>query len=215
MAEIGTRIREKREAIGMTQEELASRLGYKNKSSIAKIETGTNDIVQSKVVEFATILNTTVAYLMGWENSSESTNSRNIQNLYPVELKKFPMLGEIACGKPKYANEDRESYVLAGTNIDADFCLKATGDSMVNARILDGDIVFIKKQDMVENGEIAAVVVNNDNEATLKRVFYYHEKALLILRAENPKYEDQIYADEQLNEVHILGKAIAFQSDVR
>lgn len=215
MAEIGTRIREKREAIGMTQEELASRLGYKNKSSIAKIETGTNDIVQSKVVEFATILNTTVAYLMGWENSSESTNSRNIQNLYPVELKKFPMIGEIACGKPKYANEDRESYVLAGTNIDADFCLKATGDSMVNARILDGDIVFIKKQDMVENGEIAAVVVNNDNEATLKRVFYYHEKALLILRAENPKYEDQIYADEQLNEVHILGKAIAFQSDVR
>ncbi len=75
MAAIGLRIKEKREALGITQEELAQKLGYKNKSSIAKIETGTNDIVQSKVVEFATVLNTTVAYLMGWEESSGSKNS--------------------------------------------------------------------------------------------------------------------------------------------
>ena len=68
---------------------------------------------------------------------------------------------------------------------------------------------------MVENGEIAAVVVSNQSEATLKRVYYYQDKALLILKAENPEYEDQIYSDEQLNEVHILGKAVAFQSDVR
>ena len=125
------------------------------------------------------------------------------------------MLGEIACGKPKYANEDRESYIMAGTNIKADFCLTARGDSMVNARILDGDIVFIQKQDMVENGEIAAVVVNNDSEATLKRLYYYQEKGLLILKAENPAYEDLIYQGDELNQVHILGKAIAFQSDVR
>ena len=72
------------------------------------------------------------------------------------------MLGEIACGKPIYTNEDRESYIIAGTDIKADFCLKAKGDSMINARILNGDIVFIKKQDMVENGDIAIVVVNNE-----------------------------------------------------
>ena len=104
---------------------------------------------------------------------------------------------------------------MSGTNIDADFCLKAVGDSMTNARILDGDIVFIRKQDIVENGEIAAVVVNNESEATLKRVFYYPEKSLLILKPENPAYEDFIFQNEELNEVHILGKAIAFQSDVR
>ena len=74
--------------------------------------------------------------------------------------------------------------------------------------------MFIRKQNTVENGEIAAVVVNNDSEATLKRVFYYRDKALLILRPENPAYEDQIYQNEELNEVHILGKAVAFQSDV-
>ena len=139
----------------------------------------------------------------------------NISNIFPIELKRFPMLGEIACGKPKYTNEDRESYIMAGTNIKADFCLRASGDSMINARILDGDIVFIKKEEIVENGEIAAVVVNNDSEATLKRLFYYKEKGLLILKAENPAYEDLIFTGEELNEVHILGKAVAFQSDVR
>ena len=147
--------------------------------------------------------------------TGQETESSTPTNIFPIELKRFPMLGEIACGKPKYTNEDRESYIMSGTNIDADFCLKAVGDSMINARILDGDIVFIRKQDIVENGEIAAVVVNNESEATLKRVFYYPEKSLLILKPENPAYEDFIFQNEELNEVHILGKAIAFQSDVR
>lgn len=144
----------------------------------------------------------------------DGTPDLSLTNIFSIELKRFPMLGEIACGKPKYTNEDRESYVMAGTNIKADFCLRASGDSMINARILDGDIVFIRKQDIVENGEIAAVIVNS-SEATLKRVFYYQEQALLILRAENPAYEEMRFAGEKLNEVHILGKAVAFQSDVR
>lgn len=97
----------------------------------------------------------------------------------------------------------------------ADFCLKAKGDSMINARIHDGDIVFIRSQDIVENGEIAAVVVNNDSEATLKRFYYYRERSTLILKPENPAYEDLIFQNEELNEVHVLGKAIAFQSDVK
>lgn len=215
MAHIGKRIRDKRESLGISQEELAKKLGYKNKSSIAKIEAGVNDIVQSKVIDFAKALNTSVAYLMGWKENDEQKENISVSNAFPIELKRFPMLGEIACGKPKYTNEDRESYVMAGVDVKADFCLRAKGDSMINARILDGDIVFIRQQDMVENGEIAAVVVNNDSEATLKRVYYYNEQALLILRPENPAYEEQRYSNEQLNEVYILGKAVAFQSDVR
>lgn len=166
---------------------------------------------QDKLQKIAEFLGVTIEYLMTGQNPNVAT----ISNIFPIELKRFPMLGEIACGKPKYTNEDRESYVMAGTNIKADFCLKASGDSMVNARILDGDIVFIQQQDMVENGEIAAVVVNNDSEATLKRLFYYQDKGLLILKAENPAYEDLIFQGEELNEVHILGKAVAFQSDVK
>ena len=136
----------------------------------------------------------------------------NIPNIYPIELKRFPLLGEIACGEPRFASEDRESYVEASTDIQADFCLKAKGDSMINARIQDGDIVFIREQASVYNGEIAAVVI--DDEATLKRVFYYPEKDLFILKAENPKYNDLVYSKSELDNIRILGKAIAFQSDV-
>lgn len=125
------------------------------------------------------------------------------------------MSREISWGKTVCTNEDRESYVMAGTDIRADFCLRAKGDSMINARIHDGDIVFIRQQDTVENGEIAAVLVNNDNEATLIRFFYYKEKTLLILKPENPAYEDLIFQGSELEQVHVLGKAIAFQSDIR
>lgn len=84
---------------------------------------------------------------------------------------------------------------------------------MINARILDGDIVFIRKQEMVENGEIAAVII--DDEATLKRVSYNKEKQILVLKAENTAFDDMIYTGEELNNIRILGKAIAFQSDVK
>lgn len=137
----------------------------------------------------------------------------SFDNTFSIETKKFPLLGEIACGEPMYADEDLESYVTVGTDIEADFCLKCKGDSMINARILDGDIVFIRKQSMVDNGEIAAVII--DNEATLKRVEYFRNQNLLLLKAENPKYETLTYNNETLDQIRILGKAVAFQSDVR
>lgn len=164
---------------------------------------------QDKIEKICEYFNVPLSYFYGDDNTSI------LSNVFSIELKRFPMLGEIACGVPKYTNEDRESYVMAGTNINADFCLRASGDSMVGARILDGDIVFIRKQDMVENGEIAAVVVNNDSEATLKRLYYYPDKGLLILKPENPAYEDLIFSGNELNQVHVLGKAMAFQSDVK
>lgn len=212
--EMGQKIHKLRTEKGMTLEELGNIVGV-GKSTVRKWENGMiANMRRDKILKVSEALGVSPAYLMGWEeNTDEKIISLN--NVFPVKLKRFPMLGEIACGKPKYTNEDRESYVMAGTDIKADFCLTAKGDSMINARIFDGDIVFIRKQDIVENGEIAAVVVNNDSEATLKRLYYYKEKGLLILRAENPAYEDLIYQGEELNQIHILGKAIAFQSDVR
>ena len=101
---------------------------------------------------------------------------------------------------------------MADMDINADFCLTAKGDSMINARIQDGDIVFIKEMPMVDNGEIAAVII--DDEATLKRVYYYPEKNKLVLQAENPKYEPWVYVNEELNEIRILGKAVYFMSNL-
>ena len=89
----------------------------------------------------------------------------------------------------------------------------ASGDSMIRCKVShDGDIVFVKKTDIVENGEIAVVII--DDEATLKRFFYYREQNLVILKPENPKYQDIILTGEQLNQVRVIGRAVAFQSDV-
>lgn len=150
------------------------------------------------------------------EEVLELTNQKSIfdtySNIRPVARRRVPMLGEVACGEPIYANEDRESYVEIGTDMNVDFCLTARGDSMIGTRIRSGDIVFCRAQDMVNNGEIAAVIIGD--EATLKRVYYYPEKQKLVLQAENPKYEPFVYIGDELNQIRILGKAVAFQSDI-
>ena len=204
------KIKQRRMELNLSQEELADMTGYTSRSSIAKIEKGLVDLSQSKITLFAKALNTTTAYLMGWEDEGDLPPYPNIM---PIKTKKFPLLGEIACGEPIFATEDRESYIEAGVDIKADFCLKAKGDSMINARIMDGDIVFIRKQPTVNNGLIAAGII--DDEATLKKVYYYPEKAKLILQAENTNYEPLVYIGEELNQIRIIGLAVAFQSDVR
>lgn len=157
-----------------------------------------------------------VQYLKGEESVEYPSPSDDplpeLDNVFPITRKRFPLLGEIACGQPIYAAEDRESYIISGTDIGADFCLRARGDSMTGARILSGDIVFIKAMPVVENGAIAAVII--DDEATLKRVYFYPDKQKLVLSAENPKYEPIVLLGEELNAVRILGRAVAFQSDV-
>lgn len=210
--DMGQKIYNLRIQKGLTLEELGNMVGV-GKSTVRKWENGIiANMKRDKILKISEALDTTPAYLMGWE---EEEKVISLNNVYQIELKRFPLLGEIACGVPIYANEDRESYVMAGTNIQADFCLKAKGNSMINARIHDGDIVFIRKQDIVENGDIAAVVVNNDNEATLKRFYYYREKCMVILKAENPAVEDMIFTNEELDNFYVLGKAVAFQSDVK
>ena len=194
----------------MTQTDLALKMGYADKSMIAKIEKGNVDLPQSKILAFANVLETTPGELMGWDYEAEPTET--VDNIYRLDKIKLPMLGKVACGEPIFADEDRESYIMVGTDIGADFCLQCQGDSMINARIHDGDIVFVKKTDIVENGEIAVVII--DDEATLKRFFYYREQNLVILKPENPKYQDIILTGEQLNQVRVIGRAVAFQSDV-
>lgn len=194
----------------MTQTDLALKMGYADKSMIAKIEKGNVDLPQSKILAFANVLETTPGELMGWDYEAEPTET--VDNIYKLDKIKLPMLGKVACGEPIFADEDRESYIMVGTDIGADFCLQCQGDSMINARIHDGDIVFVKKTDIVENGEIAVVII--DDEATLKRFFYYREQNLVILKPENPKYQDIILTGEQLNQVRVIGRAVAFQSDV-
>ena len=212
---MGDRIGKARLEKGLSQAELAELLGYKSRSSINKIEVEGRDIPRSSIVKFAQVLGVTPSYLMGWEEETSEPDALEVlmekyDNIKPVKLKRFPLLGEIACGEPIFADEDRESCVMADMDINADFCLKAKGDSMINARINDGDIVFIKEMPMVENGDIAAVII--DDDATLKRVYYYPEDNTLQLIAENPKFKPLIYKNEELDQIRILGKAVYFMS---
>lgn len=185
-------------------------------ATISRYMTGQMAAKITTIEAIAKYFNVNPVWLMGYDVprylDKQSENGDTITNIFPIEIKKFPLLGEIACGKPIFVNEDRESYILAGSNINADFCLKARGDSMINARILDGDIVFIRQQPVVNDGEIAAVVI--DDTATLKRVYYDREQNTIQLVAENPAYRPLIYQNDTLNEIKILGKAVAFQSDV-
>lgn len=216
MSTIGNRIRNRCEELGLSQDELGKRLGYKSRSSINKIELDQRNLTQSKIKAIADALETTPSYIMGWDEPDQKFDEEKLKffdNLFPITVKKFPLLGNIACGKPIFADEHFEAYVEAGANIKADFCLRAKGDSMIGARIQDGDIVFIHKQEMVDDGEIAAVLI--DDEATLKRVYYDQENGILQLFAENPQYKTMRFTGEELDHIRILGKAVAFQSDVK
>lgn len=126
----------------------------------------------------------------------------------PQFIKQIPLLGKIAAGIPILAEENIEGYMPCNNHIQADFCLRISGDSMIGARIFDGDIVYIKKQSIVENGEIAAVLI--DDSATLKRV--YKIDNTLQLHAENPKYAPLNFTIDNCTSICILGKAVALYS---
>lgn len=217
MSSLGENIKNRRIELGLSQEELADKLGYKSRSTIAKIESGINDLTQSKIAAFAKVLNTTRSQLMGDSDKcavvSPVANDLSKYGIHPIKKKKFRMLGSIACGEPIYCDEDYQTFIEASADINADFCLTAKGDSMINARIYDGDVVFIKSTPEVYNGEIAAVII--EDEATLKRVYYYRKENKLVLVAENPKYAPLVYVNEELNHINILGRAVAFMSNIK
>lgn len=134
-------------------------------------------------------------------------------NIQPMpNTRQVPRLGVIACGDPILAEENIECYDSVPDYVKCDFTLICKGDSMINARIYDGDIVCIRQQDIVENGEIAAVLVGDD-EATLKRVYIHQDR--IILQPENPAYAPMVFVGEEMNKVRIIGKATHFISAVR
>lgn len=209
----GERLRQLRKEKKMTLDDLARALGT-SKQTIQRYESGViANIPPEKIEALASALGTTPSALMGWSDGA-AEHSRDIaeKNCNRSGIASLPVLGEIACGKPIFASETRGEYIPADGSLGADFCLRAHGDSMVGARIYDGDIVFIRAQDTVENGEIAAVIIND--EATLKRVYFYRREKKLILSPENPKYAPLVYIGKELRDIRILGKAVAFQSHV-
>ena len=207
--DLSKKIRDLRMKHNLTLEQVAQAVGV-GKSTVRKWETGLiANMRRDKIAKLATALRTTPAYLMGWEELEGTVLPENIGPL--PEMKKIPLIGAIACGAPILAQEHIEDYINIPKHITADFALTCKGDSMINARIFDGDIVYIRQQDTVENGQIAAVLI--DGEATLKRVQLYEDH--ISLEPENPQYRPLVYWGEEMNTIRILGKAVAFTSAIR
>ena len=210
MSEISKRLLQLIEDNDISYGELSKKTNIP-KSALQRYATGeTEKIPITRMEVIAKALNTTAQFIMGWdENESYNNDIFSIPGINPIpKTYKRPRLGTIACGEPILAEENIEAYDDIPDSIKCDFTLICKGDSMVNARINDGDIVYIKQQSQVDNGEIAAVLI--DNEATLKRVYIYEDK--VVLQPENTKYPPFVYTKEDMNNIRILGKAVGFTS---
>lgn len=197
----GERIRQLRIEKDMTQEMLGEKIGVK-KAAIYKYENGLVVNLKRDIIEkLANVLEVSPSYLMGLDDIKDVP-----QGFQPVpSMKKIPRVGRIACGTPILAEENVEEYDSVPEHWKADFTLVCVGDSMA-PKIQDGDLVAIKQQETVENGQIAAVLI--DNEATLKRVYVYPDK--LILRPENPEYEPIVIMNGESSNIRIEGRAVGF-----
>lgn len=194
----------------MTQSELAKRSGI-SKSSISRYIKGDWEGKQSAVYELAKALGVTEAWLMGYDVPMGSDSGTTIPpGFLPLpETERLPLVGQIACGTPILAEENIQDYVDVPKAAHATFVLLCKGDSMA-PRIQDGDLVYVRKQPMVENGELAAVRV--EEEATLKRV--YISPSQIILQAENPAYPPFVYSGPELNTITIEGKIVGIYRDL-
>lgn len=173
---------------------------YISKSALSQYVNGQSLPDQRKLTILSKVLNVSEVWLMGYGD----TRAQNIKNILFVKpsTKKIPVIGTIAAGEPILAVENIEEYIDLDEKINADFALKVRGDSMVGANIFDGDIVFIRKQNDVDDGEIAAVII--DDSATLKRVYKFDNR--VVLKAENPRFKPIILNGD--NQVYIVGKAV-------
>lgn len=215
---LGDLIRDYREKQNLSQRQFADKCDLSN-GYISILEKGINPNTGKPVTptipqmkKLASGMNLTVMEMLELVDDMPIDISSEVPNIIPLpEMRKIPLVGTIACGAPILAEEHIEEYIDIPKHIPGDFALTCKGDSMINARIFDGDIVYVRQQEAVDNGDIAAVLI--DGEATLKRVKLYEDH--ISLEPENPQYRPLVYWGEEMNQIRILGKAVAFTSAIR
>lgn len=195
---IGSQIRKRREELGMSQDELAKKVGYSSRSSINKIEKEINDVPQSKILEFAKILGTTVDYLLNIEEQ-------------PTRI---PVLGTVKAGIPITAIQEILDYEEISSEMarcGEYFALRIKGDSM-EPRMHEGDVVIVKQQSTVDSGQIAIVLVNGD-EATVKKV-RFRDNGIELIAFNSYAYEPHFYSAEEIRRlpVEIIGRVVELRA---
>lgn len=194
---------------------LSKRYGIKiNRSDISQYVSGKVLPKQNKLTVLGMALNVNEAWLMGYDVPMERVNLTNVTSTMPIPVKPtktIPIVGTVACGNPIYAEENILEYISVNSDDNVDFALYADGDSMNNCKIDDGDTIFIRKQSIVDNGEIALVLI--DDSATIKRFFDYGDKVVLRPDSTNPEHKEQIYDKRDYN-INIQGKVIFIKTFV-
>lgn len=192
---------------GLSQQELADKLGV-TRSRIGMYETAKREPDFESLEAIADFFNVNMDTLMGKSTPTISLIPlpSNIVQL-PVSRPTVPLVGQIACGTPILAEENIDGYVELPAHIRADYALTCKGESMINAGIRDGDVVYIRRQEAVENGQIAAVMVD-DGEATLKR--FYQDGNTVTLIAENPAVPPMVFNGEDINRLRVIGLSVSY-----
>lgn len=221
------RLKKAMEARNLRQIDLVEKTGIP-KSALSQYISGKFLPKQNRLSILAEALNVSETWLIGYDvpmersyipHDSGSFDYSEVPGLMPLPYtngRTVPLIGSIACGTPILAAENIEKEIFLPDNVSADFCLRCKGDSMINARIYDGDIVFIHKQPAVDNGDIAAVLIDETAdmaESTLKRVYKYDDR--IMLNAENPSYPPLVFVGNEMNSIRIIGKAVAFLSGIK
>ena len=203
--DLAEKVRKRRNELGWSQEELALKMGYKSRVSVNKIECG-RPVSQKIIYRLSQALGVTPGYLMGWEDDQPQPQPLPANSI-PVKRVQVPMLGGIAAGEPILADQQYDTYVEADADLDCTYALRVDGDSM-EPTVRYGDIVFIRQQEDVDDGRIAAVLV--DDSATLKRV-YHIPNGLQLLSDNAAKYPPRAVTFEDYDCIRILGLAVAFK----
>lgn len=203
MENLSAILKKRRKELGLTLAQIAEKMGVAE-ATVQRWESGSIKSVRyEKMDKLAEILRVNPASFMGWEESASLPG-----NMGPLEeMQKIPLIGQIACGTPILAEQNIEDYVDLPKHIRADYALICKGESMTGAGIYEGDVVYIRKQESVNNGQIAAVLVDEE-EATLKR--FYYDGTSVTLIAENPAVPPMVFTGEEINRQRVVGLAVAF-----
>lgn len=201
---LSTILKKRRNDLGLTLADVARAVGV-SESTVQRWESGNiRSMRYEKLGKLAEVLRVNPAAFMGWDDSGDLPANMEVLGA----LKKVPLVGQIACGTPILAEQNIEDYIDLPHHIRADYALTCKGDSMIGAGVHDGDVVYIRKQAQVDNGQIAAVMVDCE-DATLKR-FYYDGKATVTLTAENPAVPPMVFTGEDVGRIRVIGLAVAF-----
>lgn len=200
MMQLYKNIKERRQALKMSQQDLADLVGYKDRTSIAKIEAGEVDLSQSKIIAFANALHVRPVDLYGWSDEEKQRRSTGV---------KIPVLGDVAAGVPldaieNYIDEEEIDQELASQG--EFFGLRIHGDSM-SPRILEGDVVIVRCQSDADTGDLVIAKINGDL-ATCKRLTKSNDG--IALMSYNPSYPPMVFSKAEIKEkpVQIIGKVV-------